>query len=431
VKLESELENTMLHLRGVLAGTEQSEAAEKYKKGGKERLRLKWDLSTGGFSETEFDMIIELLQQRFPKCDLHYITDVLWQEAALKILMKRNESMSKWRAERILKAAELSSADKQELRKYKSDQNLLYTIAEYQKMLDLSQPSSPLLECEKKGPRSPLSSQETISPFSSQDEAANSTNKSAPYNKPHVNPTNNHANHTTNNKKQNTHKQADVLTYMKSNGPVKEVKSPYFRRTRSDTNTDNNSNKEKENGQHNKSNENSNNITQFRNVITRPSTRPRVTTDNNLNTKSNNQSRTVSSSILFQPPNNTNSEPKTETYSKNNANTNPQNVPDPNNNPKANSNNSKTYNIDAKIDTKTESNDIKPATKTDTKTDAKTDAKIDAKTNDKTDDKTDNKTDEDEKTDKKPYISLSEVNFNKNHIAQTGGIWIAKKHKMG
>jgi hypothetical protein len=51
---------------------------------------MKWDLSTGGFSELEFgnlsflhydvysypypDLIIELLQKRFPQCDLHYIT---------------------------------------------------------------------------------------------------------------------------------------------------------------------------------------------------------------------------------------------------------------------------------------------------------------------------------------------------------------------
>jgi hypothetical protein len=45
----------------LFAGNIRSELAEKYKKGGKVRKGMKWNLSTGGFSEQEFGIFFSFL----------------------------------------------------------------------------------------------------------------------------------------------------------------------------------------------------------------------------------------------------------------------------------------------------------------------------------------------------------------------------------
>jgi len=114
-KYKVELTPIIPILRDIASGKIESKRAKTFDKGGKDRHSMKWNLKTGGFSDQEFEVIMEILKEEFPDKNLQYVIDVLWEEAAME-LIKRNQKI-KDNPENILNGVEYSDKDLEDLRR--------------------------------------------------------------------------------------------------------------------------------------------------------------------------------------------------------------------------------------------------------------------------------------------------------------------------
>eukprot|EP01120_Amphizonella_sp_Union-15-10_P016883 TRINITY_DN915_c0_g1_i2.p1 TRINITY_DN915_c0_g1~~TRINITY_DN915_c0_g1_i2.p1 ORF type:complete len:228 (-),score=53.08 TRINITY_DN915_c0_g1_i2:73-756(-) len=87
--ISEEINQVFPVLDQILEGKVPSERLELWKAGGKVRKNMKWNCCFGGIPDKEADLFLEHLQRRYASThSVHFIVDVLWCEAAIRILMK-------------------------------------------------------------------------------------------------------------------------------------------------------------------------------------------------------------------------------------------------------------------------------------------------------------------------------------------------------